>query len=114
MTKINENIKRIRKLRGLTQADLGNKIDVSPQMIAKWEKTADCSNTRYSTLQKLAIALDTDIANLLGVENGETSISQKLQTHVAKECNMAKRLEKMCRPLVKYINEECDHTQKSG
>jgi transcriptional regulator with XRE-family HTH domain len=64
---LNERIKLTRKKIGMTQADLSAKIGCSRVTIGRWE-----SNERVPTtddLQKLALALDTSVAYLIGETN---------------------------------------------
>lgn len=61
---LGENIKRIRKTRGLTQEELAIRVNVVRQTVSKWEKglsvpDADC-------LQRLADVLEVNITDLLG------------------------------------------------
>ena len=60
---LGENIKRIRKERGMTQKELGEKLNVSQQMIGQYE--SDTSNLLEKTIRKVAIALDCRIDELL-------------------------------------------------
>ena len=51
---IGENIARFRKLKGWTQAELGEKIGVSNQAVSKWESgSSDPSTTNLLALAKL-------------------------------------------------------------
>ena len=43
---IGENIKAIRKNKGMTQEELAIKLNVARQTISKWEKRAFCSRRR--------------------------------------------------------------------
>lgn len=58
-----ENLKRIRKEKGMSQRDLAKRINVSQVIICAWE-----GNLKYPLLDKVydvANALDTDITELL-------------------------------------------------
>lgn len=64
---VNEKIKCIRKEKGLTQKELGDRLGgISQQQIGQWETGK--ANPKYETLQKIASALDVDIIELIGVK----------------------------------------------
>ena len=81
---LNENIKSLRKAKGLSQEELAIKLNVVRQTLSKWEtglSVPDCD-----MLIKLAEELDTTVSVLLG-ENVEVkekneleAIAQKLET----------------------------------
>ena len=57
-----QNIKKQRKLKGLTQLQLANKTFFSYEFIRKIESKSACKNTfSLDTLAKIALALDVDI-----------------------------------------------------
>ena len=58
-----ELIRDARKKKGLTQKELGERLEVSDVSIAQWEN--GIRNPRFETRQKLAKALDIDIAELM-------------------------------------------------
>lgn len=60
---IGENIKRNRKLAGLTQAQLAEKLGVTQQNIAMFE--SDKTNIKFTTLSKISKALDVSVIDLL-------------------------------------------------
>lgn len=59
---IGENIKRIRKEKGITQKALAEKMHVDPSMISQWENTKDPA--KYETLQRIAGALGVSVYDL--------------------------------------------------
>lgn len=59
---IGENIKRIRKEKGITQKALAEKLHVDPSMISQWENTKDPA--KYETLQRIAGALGVSVYDL--------------------------------------------------
>ena len=61
---IGGNIKKIRKSKGLTQRQLAEKMGVTQQFIGKLEKNINSPN--FTTLQKIANALDVSIYDLQG------------------------------------------------
>lgn len=71
MSKINETlgtrIATLRKEKGLTQEELGNKLNVSSQAVSKWEN--DISAPDISLLPELATILEVSIDELLGKKN---------------------------------------------
>lgn len=61
---LSENIKTLRKNKGLTQEELAIRLHVVRQTVSKWEKGLSVPDAVM--LQKLAEELDTDVAFLLG------------------------------------------------
>ena len=61
---LNENIKRIRKSKGLSQEELAIKLDVVRQTVSKWETGMSVPDS--SMLIMLADELDTTVSELLG------------------------------------------------
>ena len=68
---LNENIKNLRKARGLSQEALSIKLNVVRQTVAKWEKGLSVPDA--GMLIKIAEALDASVNVLLGeMDGGET------------------------------------------
>lgn len=67
---VGENIKRIRKEKGLKQKDLAEALSVSEVMISQWENGS--RNPKQSTLIKIAKALDVHLKDLLDSSIWET------------------------------------------
>lgn len=61
---LNENIKRIRKSKGLSQEELAIKLNVVRQTVSKWENGDTVPNT--DTLKLLSKEFDVSINTLLG------------------------------------------------
>ena len=61
---LNENIKRIRKSKGLSQEELAIKLNVVRQTVSKWENGLSVPDS--SMLIMLADELDTTVSELLG------------------------------------------------
>jgi len=80
---LNENIKAIRKSKGLSQEELAVKLNVVRQTISKWEKGLSVPDS--DMLLSLSEALDTPVSTLLGETVIETkaddlkAISEKLE-----------------------------------
>lgn len=62
---IGENIKKIRKLKGLTQRELADKMGIKQQSFAQYEQAEKIP--KLDTLKKIADALDVSIYDLQGV-----------------------------------------------
>ena len=79
---LNENIKRLRKLKGLSQEELAIKLNVVRQTVSKWENGLSVPDS--SMLIVLADELDTSVSTLLGESVSESAsddlkiISEKL------------------------------------
>ncbi len=80
---LNENIRKLRKAKGLSQEELAIKLNVVRQTISKWENGLSVPDS--SMLILLAEELDTSVSELLGevVTKSETDdiklISEKLE-----------------------------------
>ena len=83
---LNENIKNLRKAKGLSQEELAIKLNVVRQTVSKWEKGLSVPDS--SMLISLAKELDTSVSILLGETVQEyclgeldlKSISEKLES----------------------------------
>ena len=62
---LNENIKTLRKNKGITQDELASRLNVVRQTVSKWEKGLSVPDAE--TLQKMAEVFDADVRQLLGV-----------------------------------------------
>ncbi|MDD3409123.1 MAG: helix-turn-helix transcriptional regulator [Methanobacteriaceae archaeon] len=65
--RIGENIALLRKRKGLTQKALGDKLYVTDKAISKWERGINLPD--LSIIEKLSEELDTNIYDLLQIEN---------------------------------------------
>ena len=80
---LNENIKAIRKSKGLSQQDLADKLNVVRQTVSKWEKGLSVPDS--DLLIVLSEALETPVSTLLGetvaeIEADEIkALSEKLE-----------------------------------
>ena len=63
---LQENIKLIRKDRGLTQEELAIRVNVVRQTVSKWEKGLSVPDAEM--LQKIADVLEVSVSQLLGRE----------------------------------------------
>ena len=61
---LNENIKTLRKSKGLSQEELAIKLNVVRQTVSKWENGLSVPDS--SMLMLLAEELDTSVSTLLG------------------------------------------------
>lgn len=68
---LNENIKALRKAKGLSQEELAIKLNVVRQTISKWEKGLSVPDS--GMLIQIADALDTTVNVLLGEEQPEVN-----------------------------------------
>ena len=89
---LNENIRNLRKQKGLGQEELANRIHVVRQTVSKWESGLSVPDS--SMLISLANELDVTVSDLLGEtieNNGENDlkvISQKLEAINLKLSNL--------------------------
>ena len=61
---LNENMKALRKNKGLTQDELASRLNVVRQTVSKWEKGLSVPDAEM--LQKIADVLGSDVSQLLG------------------------------------------------
>ena len=102
---LNENIKNLRKAKGLSQEELAIKLNVVRQTVSKWEKGLSVPDS--SMLISLANELDTSVGILLGETVQEQnlnevdlkSISEKLEVI---NLQLAKRSETRIRA-IRYL-----------
>lgn len=78
MEKIGEIIRKHRKLKNLTQEELGNRLFVSKQAVSKWENGRTLPD--LETTQKLIEILEIDASELLGGTVLEVKKNRKLLT----------------------------------
>lgn len=67
---IGERIREIRKSRGLTQRELGERLGLSYQSIAQWEN--DLRKPKSETILKIACALGVRYEDIVGLETFDT------------------------------------------
>ncbi|MBQ9329211.1 MAG: helix-turn-helix transcriptional regulator [Solobacterium sp.] len=100
---LSENIRVIRKKRGLSQEELAVKLNVVRQTISKWENGLSVPDSEL--LLRLSDALDTPVSKLLGetVEPAEADdlkvISQKLEVinyQLSLQQQSKRRITKLC------------------
>ena len=72
-------LKQWRALRGYSQSKLSEKTGITERTIINYEKdVANLHNAKYSTVEKLAVALDIKVANIfLGVDSEEPNYINK-------------------------------------
>lgn len=76
---LNDNIKLLRKRKGLTQEELAVRVNVVRQTVSKWEKGLSVPDAEM--LQKIAEVLDTSVSQLLGA----TEISEPAGNEVVEQ-----------------------------
>lgn len=72
---LNENIRNLRKAKGLSQEELAIKLNVVRQTVSKWEKSLSVPDS--SMLVLLAEELDTSVSTLLGETVPEESLKER-------------------------------------
>lgn len=71
---LNENIRNLRKAKGISQEELAIKLNVVRQTVSKWEKGLSVPDS--SLLVLLAEELDTSVSTLLGETIQEESLNE--------------------------------------
>lgn len=96
---LNENIKAIRKSKGLSQQDLAVKLNVVRQIVSKWEQGLSVPDS--DMLISISEALETPVSTLLGETVIETEVdnikalSEKLEAinwQLAQRKNMRRKI----------------------
>lgn len=94
---LHENIKVLRKAKGLSQETLALRLNVVRQTVSKWEKGLSVPDAEM--LIRIAEELDTPVSNLLGetieLEEDYNAISQQLaqlNTSIAERNRRARRI----------------------
>ena len=77
---LGDNIKIIRKSKGLTQEELATKLHIVRQTVSKWEKNFSVPDA--DLLEKIAIALDTDVQTLLGTQCSDTRAGEDTNNQI--------------------------------
>lgn len=104
---LNENIRNLRKQKGLSQEELANRIHVVRQTVSKWESGLSVPDS--SMLINLANELDVTVSDLLGetIENDNENdlkvISQKLEAINLKLSNLRIQRIKRIRMLLIFL-----------
>ena len=107
---LNENIRNLRKAKGLSQEELAMKLNVVRQTVSKWEKGLSVPDS--SLLVSLAEELDTSVSTLLGEtvpeeglnEESLKSISEKLEVI---NLQLAKRNQRSVRTIRCLLSMVC-------
>jgi len=79
---LNENIKALRKAKGLSQEELAIKLNVVRQTVSKWEKGLSVPDA--GMLMKIADALETTVNTLLGEPVDEPEEQESVKAIAAK------------------------------
>ena len=92
-----ENIKAIRKQRGVTQEELATRLNVVRQTVSKWEKGLSVPDA--DLLKRIAEILEIDVSTLLGApistETNTNEIAEQLSRineQLATKARMVKRI----------------------
>lgn len=99
---LNENMKAIRKAKGLSQQELAIKLSVVRQTVSKWEKGLSVPDS--SLLVSLAEELDTSVSTLLGETVQEESLKEENLKNISEKLEvinlqLAKRSETRVRTI---------------
>lgn len=73
---VGENIRKLRRKKGLTQAELANKMGVSQQMVNQYENGK--LNPKLETAKKIASALEVPVLELLSFSLADVPTSELL------------------------------------
>ena len=79
---LNENIKKIRNNKRVTQEELAVKVNVVRQTVSKWEKGLFVPDAE--ALQRIADALDVSVEELLGAEVNAKTNQNEIAEQLAK------------------------------
>lgn len=79
---LSDNIKNIRKNKGVTQEELANRLHITRQTISKWEKGYSVPDAEM--LSKMADALDVSVTELLRMEKTELEQSDAVADQLSR------------------------------
>lgn len=112
--KLGDNIKHYRKLAGMTQAELGKRLDppVNDSAVAKWEK-GRVENISIQTLKKIADVLGCNLNDLISIEDFPNYEKVENKTNVLYRKQMgATPLYKAHAPKAQVIRERMEKINK--
>ena len=101
---INENIKHLRKTRGMSQEEMAVKLNVVRQTVSKWEKGLSIPDA--DVLIEMANLLDVSVSQLLGIE--ESIHSKKAKRKVVVSGKPEKRSDSVCYIFIYDDYNECE------
>lgn len=77
---VGENIRKLRKEKGLTQKQLGTLSGINEVQIRRYELGGKNSNPKIETLKKIASALDVSVSDLYTFNEFQTELSTLMET----------------------------------
>lgn len=107
---LNENIRNLRKAKGLSQEELAIKLNVVRQTVSKWEKGLSVPDS--SMLVLLAEEMDTTVSTLLGETVQEESLNEGNLSNISEKLEvinlqLAKRSEMKIRTIRYFFISVC-------
>lgn len=103
---IGNTIRDLRKLKGISQADIAGNLDISIAAVSKIER--GLTNISIQRLDQIATILNTSVFTLLGVEKTDVSkiaVSQEVES-LQKELEMTKELLKAKDEIIELLKNK--------
>jgi len=103
---IGNTIRDLRKLKGISQADIAGELDISIAAVSKIER--GLTNVPILRLDQIATILNTSVFTLLGVEKTDISkiaVSQEVES-LQKELQMTKELLKAKDEIIELLKNK--------
>lgn len=103
---IGNTIRDLRKLKGVSQADIAGELDISIAAVSKIER--GLTNISIQRLDQIATILNTSVFTLLGVEKTDISkiaVSQEVES-LQKELEMTKELLKAKDEIIELLKNK--------
>ena len=103
---IGNTIRDLRKLKGVSQADIAGELDISIAAVSKIER--GLTNISIQRLDQIATILNTSVFTLLGVEKTDVSkiaVSQEVES-LQKELQMTKELLKAKDEIIELLKNK--------
>ena len=103
---IGNTIRDLRKLKGISQADIAGNLDISIAAVSKIER--GLTNISIQRLDQIATILNTSVFTLLGVEKTDISkiaVSQEVES-LQKELEMTKELLKAKDEIIELLKNK--------
>jgi transcriptional regulator with XRE-family HTH domain len=83
MADFGKNLVELRKLRGLTQQNLADLLDVQPRLLGRWERGQ--GKPQFDYILKLAQVLEVSLDQLLRGETADRPLSFEIRNKTLKE-----------------------------
>lgn len=99
---IGEKISQLRKIKGLTQAELAEHLGVTDKAVSKWERNLSCPD--IATIPRLAEILDVSVEELLNAKEHKDSKTNNIIDIILKAVPLAMGIATIVTSVLKQID----------